>query len=52
MENKVLEILQQFPLAKSLMIDNEPSFFYPNLNILHKKMGYLYSEKKKGHTLN
>jgi len=25
-ENKVSEILQQFPLAKSLMIDNEQSF--------------------------
>jgi len=25
-ENKVSEILQRFPLAKSLMIDNEPSF--------------------------
>jgi len=25
-ENKVSEILQQFPLAKSLMIDNDPSF--------------------------
>ncbi len=41
-ETKIAEILQHFPLAKSLMIDNGPSFSSTQLSPSHKDAALIY----------
>jgi len=41
-ETKISEILQHFPLAKTLMMDNEPSFSSTQFNPSHKDAVLIY----------